>query len=121
MDRTTHPVFWAAFAYLAFLQFMAGIFNLLPIPGLDGGNAIYPWLSPQAKRGFNAFRPYGFIIVLLLLWQSSVGAHLLDGIENLLQSFGVTHNAIVFGQELFRFWTTQPSLSESSTDAVIHF
>ena len=35
-----------ASALLAFLQLMASVLNLLPVPGLDGGNMIQPWLSP---------------------------------------------------------------------------
>ena len=38
-------------AFLAFLQLTACVLNLLPVPGLDGGNLIQPWLSPQWQRG----------------------------------------------------------------------
>ncbi len=105
VDGTSHPVLWAGYAYLAFFQFMAGIFNLLPIPGLDGGNAILPWLSRSWQRGFNAVRPYGFFIVLLLLWQSSFGRSLVDHIATGMFSAGVPQDSFFFGQHLFRFWS----------------
>jgi Zn-dependent protease len=103
-DVTVHSTFWAGAAYLAFLQLMAGIFNLLPIPGLDGAGAIFPWLSPQWKRGFNTVAPFGFLIVLLLLWQSSIGQSMVNWIAEVLVRLGVSDYSIVYGQDLFRFW-----------------
>ncbi|ETZ91371.1 peptidase M50 family protein [Mycobacteroides abscessus MAB_030201_1075] len=40
-----HVVFWAAMAYLGFLQVTAVVLNLLPVPGLDGYGALEPHLS----------------------------------------------------------------------------
>jgi Zn-dependent protease len=104
VDANAHPIFWSAAAYLAFFQLMGGIFNLLPIPGLDGGGAIRPWLSPAWQRGFAMIAPYGFMIILLLLWQSSIGRHLVNDIAKLLVDLGVPGLAIGDGQYLFRFW-----------------
>ena len=46
-----HLEFWAALALLAFLQVPASVLNFLPVPGLDGGNILQPWLSPPYQRG----------------------------------------------------------------------
>jgi Zn-dependent protease len=100
----SHPAFWSGLAYLAFFQLMAGIFNLIPIPGLDGANAILPWLSPQWQRGFAAIRPFGFFIVVLLLWRTSIGQSLVNGIANTLVSAGIPGFFINNGQQLFGFW-----------------
>ena len=75
---------------------------MLPIPGLDGGNAIYPWLPAEWKRIFNTVRVFGFFIMLLLLWQTSFGRSLSLHLENVLISAGVPGNAIFYGQELFQ-------------------
>lgn len=45
-----HWVLWAGVAFLGFLQIMAVVLNLLPIPGLDGYDALEPHLSPQTQR-----------------------------------------------------------------------
>ena len=45
-----HAVFWSGMAFLGFLQVTALLLNLLPIPGLDGYNA----LEPQLSRGHPA-------------------------------------------------------------------
>ena len=105
VDVEAHQVFWAGAAYLAFFQLLAGIFNLLPIPGLDGGAAIQPWLPPAWQRGFNAIRPYGFFIVLLVLWQLPLGQSLVNHVANLMVSAGVPGFTINMGQFLFRFWS----------------
>ncbi len=109
VDLFAHPVFWSGLAFLAYLQLIVGVINLLPIPGLDGGNAIYPWLPPDWKRIFNTIRMFGFFIMLLLLWQTSFGRSLSLHVQDVLVSAGIPGDAIYTGQELFRFWKDQPS------------
>ena len=62
-----HPVLWAGVAFLGFLQITAVLLNLLPIPGLDGYNALEPHLSPETQRAVEPFKPYGVFILLFLL------------------------------------------------------
>lgn len=104
VNAFAHPVFWAAVAYLAFFQTMAAVLNLLPIPGLDGGNAVFPWLSNDWKRGFNAVRPYGFILLFLILWQTSLGYRIVQGLLNGLLALGMPGTIFNLGSDLFRFW-----------------
>ena len=51
---------------LAFLNGFLGLFNLLPIPPLDGGQIALQLLPPDWAARYSAVRPYGFIIVLVL-------------------------------------------------------
>ncbi len=62
-----HPVLWAGVAFLGFLQITALLLNLLPIPGLDGYSALEPHLSPETQRALAQFKPYGFLLLFLLL------------------------------------------------------
>ncbi|MEV4637368.1 site-2 protease family protein [Actinoplanes sp. NPDC049548] len=73
-----HGAFWLALGALAFLQVTASVLNLLPVPGLDGGNIVQPWLSPPYQRAYNLFAPYGFILLFVLLWQSKINVLFFD-------------------------------------------
>ncbi|MDE3194264.1 MAG: site-2 protease family protein [Chloroflexota bacterium] len=45
-----------------------GIFNLIPIPPLDGSNVVYGLLPPKQQWQWRSFQQYGPILLLLLLW-----------------------------------------------------
>ena len=61
-----HWVLWAGVAFLGFLQIMAVVLNLLPIPGLDGYDALEPHLSPATQRAVAPAKQYGVFILLFL-------------------------------------------------------
>lgn len=94
-----------ALALLAFLQAMALILNLLPIPGLDGFNALRPFLPA-------AWSPYirkaeGLAIVLLLaavFLLPGVGTLLFGAAASLSLALGLDPAAISAGWRAFHFW-----------------
>ncbi|MGK5558108.1 site-2 protease family protein [Actinomadura kijaniata] len=63
-----HGVFWAALAFLAFLQVTAAILNLLPIPGLDGFGIVEPFLPRSFVERANQYGGYVFLGLLACLW-----------------------------------------------------
>ncbi len=44
------------------------VFNLIPVPPLDGSGILYGMLSANAAQAYDRIRPYGFLIVLLLVY-----------------------------------------------------
>ena len=62
----------ALLAHLAYrmmlINILLGIINLLPIPGVDGGNVLYYFLNPRGREIFNQLRPYGLIIFFIVAW-----------------------------------------------------
>jgi len=71
----------------ALVNLFLGLFNLLPIPPLDGSALIErvlpePWL-PQWYR----FRPYGFLVLFLLVFSTGVITTFLTPFENALFHF----------------------------------
>jgi Zn-dependent protease len=50
----------------AFLNAFLGIFNLIPVPPLDGGQIMLHLLPPSLAYRYAAIRPFGFMIVLVL-------------------------------------------------------
>jgi Zn-dependent protease len=96
--------FWAGVALLAFLQLTASLLNLLPVPGLDGGNVIFPWLSPKWKRGYTLMAPYGFLLLFALLWHPVVGGLFFDVVFFLGNLIGLDQSLYAAGFDLIRFW-----------------
>ncbi|MEU8520258.1 site-2 protease family protein [Streptomyces sp. NBC_01216] len=109
LDGVPFP-FRFALAFLAFLQVTAALLNLLPVPGLDGYGVIEPWLSYRVKRQIEPYAPYGFFIVIALLFVPVVNSAFFDVIDALMRSLGVPEVYRYCGLELFRFWEGAPEL-----------
>ena len=56
-------------ASFAVVNLLLGLFNLLPIPPLDGASMIERVLPARALPGWYKFRPYGFLVLFLGLYQ----------------------------------------------------
>ena len=46
---------------------LLAVFNMLPVPPLDGGNVLSGLLRGKASEVFDSLRPYGFLILYALL------------------------------------------------------
>lgn len=71
-----------------FLNVVLAVFNLLPIPPLDGSKVIASFLPTNIMNTLLRFEQYGFLIILVLLF---------TGILNTLLTPFVAIFAIVFG------------------------
>lgn len=49
------------------LNALLAVFNLLPIPPLDGGNVLSGVLPLSLARAFDSLRPYGFVLLYALM------------------------------------------------------
>ncbi len=105
-------VFGSALSYLAVLQFIAAILNILPVPGLDGFGAIEPFLSRETLQKLAPVRQYGIFILFFLSFRVPAFSDLVFGnSDRLAEIFGVPglgeglldqFNLADVGREIFR-------------------
>jgi Zn-dependent protease len=102
--RTGSSAFWAAVAFLLFLQVTAAVLNLLPVPGLDGFGIIEPYLPRAWIAKVVPIAPFAVLILFGLLWIPAVNAAFFGFIFGILNALGVPGVLMGAGYNLFRFW-----------------
>jgi len=105
LAESEHLVFWAAMAFLGFLQVTAFVLNILPVPGLDGYGALEPHLSPQTQRMLEPAKGWAFFVLLLLLFTPQVNRWFFGVIDWLFGLSGVNPDLWKVGMLLTRFWS----------------
>ncbi len=100
-----HAVFWAGVAFLGFLQLTAVVLNLLPIPGLDGYDALEPHLSPETQRALAPAKQYGMFFLLFLFLAPALNRWFFGIVYWFFDLSGVPHFLAAAGGALTRFWS----------------
>ncbi|EGD54462.1 site-2 protease family protein [Gordonia neofelifaecis] len=95
---------WAATAALAFLQLSATLLNILPVPGFDGYGAIEPHLPMNIRITAEKIAPYGFLILLVLLFIPALNAAFFGLVYDVFDAFGISPAFVSYGMRLFAFW-----------------
>ena len=95
----------AALSFLALLQFVAGILNLLPVPGFDGFGILEPYLSRRFTERIRPVRPWLPLVVFAILWSvPGASSWLFEAGYRLLDLAGGSPFLAQVGAGLFRFW-----------------
>jgi Zn-dependent protease len=92
----------AAIAFLALLQFFAGILNLLPVPGFDGFGVITPYLPAAFLRSIAPFRQWAPLLVFIVLFSVPTARNWLwNASFNLFDAAGGDARQAIGGLSLF--------------------
>lgn len=95
----------AALAFLGLIQFVAGLLNLLPVPGFDGFGIIAPYLPPRLLAAIRPWQPWAPLAVFAILWSiPGASAWLFDSALGLFDAVGADRSQAATGQALFFFW-----------------
>ncbi|HWD94480.1 MAG TPA: site-2 protease family protein [Verrucomicrobiae bacterium] len=93
-------------SFLLQLEVSAIILNLIPIPPLDGFQAIAPWLPPDVRERMFAVSNSSQWILFLVLWYVQPVNELFWHVVNVIvQFFGVDPYMGSLGYDAYRFWT----------------
>jgi Zn-dependent protease len=98
-----HPSFFGALAFLGFIEAIALVLNLLPIPGLDGFGVLRPWLPYSAQDLANRFGQMAIIGVFILLFFVPTVSHaFFQAVLQVTSVAGIDPALIFLGQSQMR-------------------
>ncbi|ANZ37870.1 peptidase M50 [Lentzea guizhouensis] len=95
----------AAISYLALLQVLAFVLNILPIPGLDGWGVWEPFMPYEAQRFGAKVRPWAPLVLFAVLFTFSEVSLLLFQVSTwLFELLGGNTLGAYYGSDNFMFW-----------------
>jgi Zn-dependent protease len=62
------PLLFDLLSIACYLNILLCVFNLVPVPPLDGSRVVAGLLPPDLKRAYESITPYGFLIVIGLFY-----------------------------------------------------
>jgi Zn-dependent protease len=79
------PIAWLLHR-LVVISVVLGIFNLFPVPPLDGSHILHQLLPQPVRAWYRAGARYGFLVLLFVLWYTPVGRWTFIPAMNLVNS-----------------------------------
>jgi Zn-dependent protease len=70
-DSAMTPLVLLIYSFMV-VNVILGIFNLFPIPPLDGSHVLEAMLPDRAREMYSSIGMYGTLILLLILWQTDI-------------------------------------------------
>ena len=91
---------WPGLSFLLVLQVWAILFNLIPLPPLDGYGVIAPFLNPIIREQMERMRAYAIWILIIALWYiPAVGGFFWLVVSLISLGLGVDMNVALQGRD----------------------
>ena len=105
VEMFRHRDFWAGIALLAFLQLTGLIFNLLPIPGLDGWGILETLLPESTAYNARLMGRFSLLIILVVfMGNNPVSRGFWQWVMFAGSRLGLEFAWVAEGLRLFQFW-----------------
>lgn len=84
------------FQYICSYNIVFAVFNIIPIPPLDGSQLLAEFLSPSAKEKYLKFSKYGMFVLILLIFTGVFG-YIISPVSNFILKLFSAFWSFVFG------------------------
>lgn len=100
-----NSLLWEAMSVVVLLNCAAVIFNLIPIPPLDGFGILAPLLSPSLRAMIYSFSMFGLILIFVALRTSPAFSAFFQGaVDSMMHTLNVNPLLASQGLSEFMFW-----------------
>jgi Zn-dependent protease len=86
-QSSPHYLALEIFFYFALVNLLLGVVNLLPIPPLDGSALVERLLPERYLPAWYRFRPYGLLVLLILVFATGIVSTVVQPFFDALRSF----------------------------------
>jgi Zn-dependent protease len=84
-DSLMTPIVLLLYSFL-FVNVLLGVFNLFPIPPLDGSHVLEAVLPDRAREQYASIGPFGTLLLMLLLWNTTIFSDMLRPVLSFFRS-----------------------------------
>lgn len=87
---------------MVILQLLSVLFNLVPVPPLDGSQIVAQFMDPQTRHRYQASGQTLFFVFFILVWQvPQIGLAFFNGAFNIMKFLGFDPEAISFFRQSY--------------------